>query len=207
MKGITFGNYHSYDDFGLILSGKEIGSPEPKVNQVDVEGSDGVLDYTDYFGDVKFKNRSLSFIFSTLGQTPAQFMEKFTEVHNAIHGKMMEIVLDDDPEFYYVGRVTVNQWKANRNLAEIIIEVDAEPYKMELHEKTVALPATVMNLRKMVVPKVVVSGTVTVHKCDVHIELKEGVHIVPEFELSEGENDFTITGDGSASLVFRRGCL
>lgn len=48
MNGVKFGSYHSYDDFGLILSDKEIGSPEPKIVTIDVEGSDGVLDFTEF---------------------------------------------------------------------------------------------------------------------------------------------------------------
>nr|DAM44167.1 MAG TPA: hypothetical protein [Caudoviricetes sp.] len=30
MNGITFGNYHSYDDLHLILASKEIGAPTVK---------------------------------------------------------------------------------------------------------------------------------------------------------------------------------
>ena len=32
MIGVTFGGYHSYDDFNLILAEKEIGSAEVKTN-------------------------------------------------------------------------------------------------------------------------------------------------------------------------------
>lgn len=28
MKGVTFGTYHSYDDFSLILTSKEIAAPK-----------------------------------------------------------------------------------------------------------------------------------------------------------------------------------
>lgn len=61
MKGIKFGTYHTYDDFNMILSEKRIGSPSPKIETIDVPGGDGVLDLTEYFGDVKYGNRNLSF--------------------------------------------------------------------------------------------------------------------------------------------------
>ena len=42
MKGITFGNFHTYDDLQLILTTKEIGVPTVKSKKIDIEGADGV---------------------------------------------------------------------------------------------------------------------------------------------------------------------
>ena len=67
IQGVTFGIKHSYEDFGLILSSKEIGLPTPKTESVSVIGRNGDLDLTDALGDdVKFENRKLSFTFSLL---------------------------------------------------------------------------------------------------------------------------------------------
>ena len=66
MKGIKFGDYHSYDDFSLILTSKTIGTPTPKTEIIDIPGGDGVLDLTEFFGEVKYNNRQLSFEFSTI---------------------------------------------------------------------------------------------------------------------------------------------
>ena len=63
IQGVTFGIKHSYEDFGLILSSKEIGLPTPKTESVSVIGRNGDLDLSD---DVKFENRKLSFTFSLL---------------------------------------------------------------------------------------------------------------------------------------------
>lgn len=52
MNGVTFGRYHSYNDFNLILTGKEIGSAVVKTNYVDVDGAHGHIDYTEYFGEL-----------------------------------------------------------------------------------------------------------------------------------------------------------
>lgn len=41
MKGVTFGSYHSFNSWGLILQSKEIKAPKPKINQIDIEGGDG----------------------------------------------------------------------------------------------------------------------------------------------------------------------
>ena len=60
MKGIKFGNYHSYEAFQLILASKTIGTPSPKTETIDIPGGDGVLDLTEYFGEPKYGNRKLS---------------------------------------------------------------------------------------------------------------------------------------------------
>ena len=105
MNGVRFGNYHSYDDFNLILTQKTIGTPSPKTETIDIPGGDGVLDLTDFFGEVKYNNRQLSFEFSTI-VPKEEFMELFSRVQNAIHGQKMQIVLDDDSEWFYFGRIT-----------------------------------------------------------------------------------------------------
>ena len=65
MKGIRFGAFHSYNDLGLILTKKEMGSPAVKVQQVDIPGADGNLDLTDFFGEPKYENVTHRFDFST----------------------------------------------------------------------------------------------------------------------------------------------
>lgn len=86
MKGITFGSYHSYDDLQLILNSKEIGCPEVKVNEIDIEGADGSLDLTEFFGEPKYENVKHKFQFSTI-VPQAQFLSAFSKVKNALHGK------------------------------------------------------------------------------------------------------------------------
>jgi len=136
MKGVTFGNYHSFDDFNLILSQKRIGTPSPKTNVIDIAGGDGVLDLTEYFGEVKYNNRSISFDFSTT-VPQAQFMDLFSQVQNALHGQKMRITLDDDPEYYYVGRISVSEWKADKSIGKLTIDCDCDPWKYKQNETTI----------------------------------------------------------------------
>lgn len=138
MKGITFGEYHSYRDFHLILTEKVIGAPAPKTEVIDIPGSDGVLDFTEYFGEVKYENRKLSFDFSTLVPQP-EFMTLFALVQNALHGKKMMISLDVDPEWYYIGRVTVSEWKADKRIGKLTIDCDCEPHRYRLSSQVVNL--------------------------------------------------------------------
>lgn len=213
MKGVKFGDKHSYYEWGLILSGKEIQAPEPKINQIEIEGGDGVLDLTDFFGDVKYKNRALTFNFSKKDIVPDGFLALFSLVQNTIHGKRMQIVLDDDPAYYYYGRVTINEWKSNKNIGEIVVEVDAEPYKYKLAEtvvfQVVSGPATInlTNGRKHVVPTIDIVGTINLTFGDNYYSLSEGRYILPAVQLREGTNNITLDGTGTATFTYREGGL
>lgn len=209
MKGIKFGNYHSYDDFSLILSQKTIGTPSPKVETIDIPGGDGVLDLTDFFGEVKYNNRNLSFDFSTM-VPPEQFMDLFSRVQNALHGQKMQIILDDDAEWYYTGRITVSEWKAEKNIGKLTIDCDCEPFKtrhgdtvifqaVEGTEATVILP----NGIKPVVPIIDITGNINLTFGTNFWALSEGRYELPAVKLVNGENTILVEGTGTATFTYR----
>ena len=214
MKGVLFGDKHSYYEWGLILQKKEIEAPEPKINQIELEGRDGVLDLSDFFGEVKYKNRSLSFQFAKKEIVQDGFLALFSVVQNALHGKVMNVILDDDPSYYYRGRVTINEWKSEKNLGQIVIEVDAEPYKYKVQE-TVAVVELVNesmevylpNGRKKVVPTIDITGNINLTFGANYYSLSEGRYILPAVRLEEGENVITVNGTGTATFTYREGGL
>ena len=137
MKGITFGNLHSYNDLKLILESKEIGSPGVKENKIDIPGADGSLDLTDFFGEPKYEDVTHKFDFSTI-VPQAQFLSLYSTVKNSLHGKKMRIILDDDPLFFYQGRIKVLPFTNEKNIGKISIECDCEPYKYKLAKTVVS---------------------------------------------------------------------
>ena len=215
MKGITFGNYHSYDAFQLILSAKTIGTPSPKTETIDIPGGDGVLDLTEYFGEPKYGNRKLSFEFSSV-VIPSDFMSLFSMVQDALHGKKMNIILDDDPGWYYTGRISVSEWKADRNIGKLTIDCDCEPYKKQTSptviSKTVGGTATVIlpNSRKRTVPEVVIAsdtGMNIAYGVGNVWDLGSGSYTLPELELVEGDNPVTVSGIGTITFTYTQGKL
>lgn len=213
MKGVKFGNLHSYYEWGLVLSSKEIKAPKPKTKEIEVEGSDGVLDYTEYFGGVKYENRQLLFNFSKMNIVPDGFLALFSVVQNALHGKKLQIILDDNPAHYYLGRVTVNEWKSNKRLGEIVIEVDAEPYKYKVAETMISQDVTgaaeivLPNSKKPVVPEITTTAAMTIAFDGFTAAVQAGTFRLPELQLKEGQNRVTVTGTGNISFVYREGSL
>ena len=213
MKGVKFGNYHSYDDFQLILSQKTIGTPSPKINQIEIEGGDGVLDLTEFFGGVKYNNRPLSFEFSTI-VPQSEFLELFTRVQNALHGQKMQIVLDDDAEYYYTGRITVSEWKADRNIGQLTIDCDCEPYKTKFAETIVTRAVdnatsqiTLNNSRKPVVPTITTDAEFKVAFTGFSGTYSAGTFRIPELVLPEGKTIVRVTGTGNITFTYQEGVL
>ena len=139
MNQIKFGTYKSYDNLNLICTKKTIGSPAVKTAIVEIEGGDGVLDYTEYFGDVKYNNRQLNFEFESI-VPQSQFPELYSAILDALHGKKVQIVLDEDPDFYYVGRLEVSDFANERGIGSIKIDCDCEPYKYKKNKTIVLMP-------------------------------------------------------------------
>lgn len=215
MKGITFGNLHSYNDLKLILNTKEIGSPEVKVNKIDIQGADSSLDLTDFFGEPKFEDLTHKFSFSTI-VPQAQFLSLFSTVKNALHGKKMRIILDDDPLFYYMGRIKVSSFTNEKSVGSISVECDCEPYKYKLEKTAVSVAVdgaqtiSLTNGRKRAVPEVRIEseGSIRIEYQGSNIwDLGSGSYTLPELELTEGENVVTVTGAGTVTFTWQEGNL
>lgn len=210
MNQITFDGYRSFDDLYLILSEKEIGSPDVKKYAIAVEGGDGELDYTEYFGEPKFSNRTLTFVFSTIKQP---FLEQYSRLQSLLQGRKVKIVLDEDADFYYIGRLSISAFTNEKNIGKISIECDCEPYKLKQTEtvvtKTISGTETITlsNLRKRVAPTITASAEMTYSFNGMTATQSAGTFIFPEFELVAGDNTITVAGNGTVSFKYQEGGL
>ena len=212
MNQIKFGTYKSYDNLNLICTKKTIGSPAAKTTIVEIEGGDGVLDYTEYFGDVKYNNRQLNFEFESI-VPQSQFPELYSAILDALHGKKVQIVLDEDPDFYYVGRLEVSDFANERGIGSIKIDCDCEPYKYKKNKTVVSQAVsgsttiTLPNLRKRVVPTITSDAIMTFVFGKKTIQHSAGTFIIPTLELVEGTNTVTVTGTGNVTFTYQEGRL
>lgn len=215
MNGITFGNLHSYDDFNLILLSKTITAPTPKTSIIDIPGSDGQIDLTDYFGEVFYTNRVLTFEFAT--KVPQRdYLRLFSDIQNQLHGKVMKIVLDEDLDYYYYGRIIVNEWKSNKRIGLITIEVDAEPYKYKTYETRIVETIKVnkdlilLNGRKQVIPTIITTSDINILFNGKSYALSQGTYSpenISDFILKHGSNIISISGNSTVTFIYQEGDL
>lgn len=134
MQGVTFGTYHSYRAWGLLLKSKPfITQPKPKEKLVEVPGSDLVLDLTESLtGKVHYSPREIKCEFLTV-ESRSRWQKIHSDVMNAVHGKRLKIVLDDDQDYYFMGRVLVGEPKYDKGAMTFEITATVEPYRYARH--------------------------------------------------------------------------
>ena len=212
MKGITFGEFHSYRDLRLILSEKEIGAPHVKTKLIEVEGADGSIDLTDFFGEPKYGDVTHKFTFSTIVPR-SDFTTQYSEIKNALHGKKLRIVDDDDPSFYYVGRCYVSSFTSANGVGTISVECECEPYKYKLQPTIMSVTVngtadiTLTNSRKRAVPEITTTASMTFVFGNGSWAKGAGTFTIPELELVQGENHVTVTGVGNITFTWQEGDL
>ena len=234
-NGVSFGNFHSWTSWGLYLKSRpSVAPPKPKTAYDELIGADGSLDLTEALtGDVKYGMRDLHFEFTTINARESWF-DTFSSVMNAIHGRRMRIVMDEDPEYYYEGRVTVNEFQSNKYTGVIVVDAVCDPYKYAItntaddwlwdpfnFETGVIRPyasievlaaGTSVNIvggRKKVVP------TITCSVSGMHVsfgsntyDLDAGENRIYGIQLEEGVNTLQFYGaDGTVDINYRPASL
>lgn len=213
MKGVSFDSLHSFREWGLILSEKEIGSPAIKESKVYIEGADGELDYTEAFCGVKFGNRTLKFEFQKANVSAKEFLNLLSDIHDALYGRKMTVSLDDDSDWYYQGRCRVADFSHNGRIAKVLIEVDAEPYKLkktatkQTEAVTDSADIVLTNSRKPVVPTITTDAAMQFVFMGNTFAASAGTFRIPEIQLEEGQNAVTVTGSGTVTFEYREGRL
>ena len=212
MRGVSFLGFHSYRDLNLLMTSKEIGSPEVKRQTIDIEGADGELDFTDFFGEPKYMNAQHRFEFESI-QPRNEQLSQFTDIKNKLHGKKGRIILDDDPSFFYVGRCFVSSYKNEKCIGKISIECDCEPYKYKLQPTIMSATIngtqtiTLTNARKRAVPTITTTADMTISFGGGIWTNRAGTFTIPELELVEGENLVSVTGTGNITFTWQEGDL
>ena len=231
MIGVTIGEKHSYDDWGLILSSKTISPPVPKTNNVSVPLMDGTIDLTEILTeDIKYEDRNLKFTFSVVDKRKS-WAEKISEIENYIHGKRMKIVCDDDPAFYYIGRVSVDNWNSDSRVGKLVVNCTVEPFKYDILSSAVdwewdifdfdqgiinetgelivdgTRTITLICRRKRMFPIFTASAAMTVKFDGVTYNLPAGSNKIYDIFLCEGKNELMFTGNGTVSIDYIGGSL
>ena len=231
MIGVTIGEKHSYNDWGLILSSKTISPPVPKTNSVSVPLMDGTIDLTEILTeDIKYEDRNLKFTFSVVDKRKS-WAEKISEIENYIHGKRMKIVCDDDPAFYYIGRVSVDNWNSDSRVGKLVVNCTVEPFKYDILSSAVdwewdifdfdqgiinetgelivdgTRTITLICRRKRMFPIFTASAEMTVKFDGVTYNLPAGSNKIYDIFLCEGKNELMFTGNGTVSIDYIGGSL
>ena len=206
MKSIKFNNIHLYNDLNLVVAPFDIAPAKAKTNYLEIEGADGSLDLTEALGEVKFADREGSLTFYVL--TGDNWEAKKTQVSNLLNGLQCKMTLEKDPNYYYFGRFTVNDYKSDKMLRQITVDYRLKPYKYKQNITTKKLGSgthTIVCDRMPVTPKITVTASTTITFKGGSYTVGAGTHQLLNIRFTEGNNQ--ITTSGSVTLEYQEGAL
>ena len=127
---INIGDKNTWDDWHIVPSSRPlIAAPQVKTSFVSLPGGDGALDLTEALsGRPTYQRRAGSWEFIVMNDY-GDWATRYSEIMAYLQGKQYRIVLDDDPEFYYIGRLSVNEWRSQAYWSRIVINYNVDPYK------------------------------------------------------------------------------
>lgn len=224
---ITIGTKNTWDDWHLIPDSRPlVNPPQVKTNIVDIPGGDGSLDLTYVLtGRPTFKNRTGSWTFYVENGF-REWHELYSEIMAYLHGKTYKVILEDDPAYYYEGRLSVNNWKSDQQWSQITIDYDLKPYKWEDESVTGSNWLwDPFNFETDVIrdyKNLTVNGTLSVIIYDIPMpmnpiiisensyvsvtfgeetyRLAQGANMMEEILLQPGENELVFTGNGRVTI-------
>lgn len=131
LNGIT-----TWKDWFLIPTSRPVINPPPfKANFVSIPGGNGSIDASTLltpYPTYDDRSGSIDFIATRDYGSPTGWIRTYELIQNFLHGKLFKVILSDDPNFYYRGRMTVNSWKSDKDWNTITLDYRFEPFKIWL---------------------------------------------------------------------------
>ena len=195
MNGVTFGDKHSWRNWHCVLTSWDIPLPDVNEDRITVPGMDGSLDQTEYLSGITYKDRPpLKFHLTFIGPATS-YHQKRQEIAEYLHGKICRIIMDTDPDYYYEGRCSVDNFRAGKGIATFEIRCEGVVWKLRrtTTKVTKALTSAYQNIvlhneRRRVVPTITVQYATTIRMNGKTIDLAAGTHRILDFQLGEGMN-------------------
>lgn len=209
MLGITFGNIHSFNDWGVFLENTEVTPPMPKRYTVSVAGRNGLLDLTpELTPTVRFESRTLTFSFRVKA---GDWSTLISRVYGDVHGRTLDVISDLDPSWHWHGCVTVDSFASEERTGSLVIIVEADPFKLanvpSTYTKSGSGSVTCTVDRMEVCPTFEVTAETTIEFGDITATVSAGTHKIENIELTEGANEITLTTTGSTTITYTNGRL
>lgn len=127
INGISLASY------GVEPNMATVPQPEAKTYQAEIPGRDGLLDYTDAYGVVRYENRTVTIEAYEIGDITAR-MEHRRAICSDMHGKTCTLELTTLPGYTFTGRCSV-EYDEDGSETTYKLSFDCQPY-MSAGERT-----------------------------------------------------------------------
>ena len=226
--GINGTRINTWDRWKLVPNKPPVVNP-PSIETKYIDVPYGSrLDLTEVLvKQIPYKNRTGSWEF-TLTDRRANWVNVYTDILENTHGRDLRVVLDDDPTYYYTGRLKVDKRDFGDLYSQLTISYDFEPYKYLVNSSGshdwlwndlfsniiyygifdvsgTAARNLINPSGSSITPKFTCSSAMTVTKGGSTYSLPAGTTTSPGFSLSPGDNQMTFTGTGRVEVDYSLG--
>lgn len=224
---------HTFKDFGLYwLEPYSIGFPEPDEYLVYVPGAYSPIDLTDELtGHTGFKSRKVDLSFEVRDQDYYRYEAIKMGLAEYIHGRKLRIILDTDPNYFYLARLRVEFDKNEKSESKLILTGEADPYKYNVlssmdewewdpfsfvngvihFAKDLKIDGrtkvSLLPTRVPVSPNFICSSPMTVELDGEKVSLPAGKSQSPYIVLKNQDNELYFEGNGTVTIDYRGGFL
>lgn len=217
---LIIGGKNTWDEWKLIPSSRpDFAIPEPVTTYVDITGRYMPLNLSETLtGHIMYSPREGSWEFYVFNDYPEYDWIKIRDsVASFMNGKVMDVIPEDDPLYFYRGRLRVT-WTTEPDWSKISINYTLNPFKhpivnpKEYENVTVNDEATltVHGFDEYVVPEFQVTSSeagLNFSVDDRFGHLANGMNRIKDLSLGPGEHQFTFYGSGTVSVIYRGGML
>lgn len=231
---VIFGDKNTWDDWHLIPSSRpEFSAPKAREKYVRIPGKAGCVDLDITNAVMPFptyENRTGNFQFF-VDNDYGYWEDRYTEIREYLHGKVLRAILEDDPDFYYEGRFEVSPWESKKDWSVISINYNVGPFKWDrtssaepwLWDPFDFETGVINNTYDLVIDG---SSTVTLYgredysapmltlSSDMEVAVNGTIYSIPAgttrhplMIMLPGENTFIFRGHGVATIDYRGGSL
>lgn len=237
MNSITINGYNLQEEYGLVLPSYEIPAPEPFLYMQAVDGHDGLVDLSNAFGRVYYKNRDWA-LEMKLFDPSVNWHTLSSQVNSRFHGKRLTLRFDNDPNYYWIGRITNGAFSSVKGEGTFPINISTQPYKYKLNPTTVTATisgttsVTLPNADAWVCPEITVSSQMSITFTGVTDPAASGLvgygivgqmvvgadgttvtatisgtAKIPQFLIPQGGTVVSMSGSGTATFTYQEGLL
>ena len=206
---IIISGKNTYTEWGIVPTSRpHIVPPEVKTSDVDLPSSHGVLSWEFV---LKPGNR---------------WADVYSSIMNYLHGTRHTVILEDDPDFLYTGRLQVNDWKSEERYSTITIDYNLDPFKYSVeasddtewqwndlfqdivrYGRFTVSGSKYRNLinrgKRPAIPTFTCSAPITVLYRNNTYNLVAGKNYNANLALEPGDNEMYFTGNGDVTASYR----
>lgn len=136
---------NSYTDFHMVPDGRPIvATPEPVTNYITIPGASGQLDISESltrYPTYGVREGSINFLVLNDYSGSETWQKRYQNLCRYLHGRRLEMSLEDDPDYFYEGRFKVESWESGSDGGHSAVSIgyvlDTYKYWNTLFERTI----------------------------------------------------------------------